>query len=130
MLIFFFGEDGVDGGEDSGAVVMGVQQAMLAGMFGQRDFGKIDGGERRAVVAVLDEFFGDFDADVLLRLLGAAADVRRQDHVFHAAQRRDELVAVGFGLDGKNVDGGAGKMLRSERGGQRVDIDHGAARRR
>ena len=53
--------------------------------------------------------------------------MRSEDYVFHAAERRDEFVAIGLGLDGKNVDGGAGKMLRSERGGEGIDIDYVAA---
>ena len=90
---------------------MDVQQAVLAGMFGQRHFGEIDGRKRGAGVAVADQFLGDFDADVLLRLFRAAADVRRQDHVFDTAQRRHELVACAFGLFRENVDGRAGQMV-------------------
>src|ERR1700733_1604443 len=103
---------------------MRVQEAMLARMLRQRDFGKIDRGWGGAVIAVFYELFGDFDADVLLGFLGAATDVGSEDYVFHASQGRDDLVPIGLRLDGKNVDGGAGNMFRLERGGESIDIDY------
>jgi hypothetical protein len=52
-----------------------VQQAVLSGIGGERDFGKIDGSERRSVVAVLEQLAGDFESDIVLGFLRAAADV-------------------------------------------------------
>jgi hypothetical protein len=54
--------------------------------------------------------------------------MRREDDVVHAAQRRQEFVLVALGLLGEDVDGRAQQLAALERLGQRLDIDHGAAR--
>ena len=81
-----------------------------------------------ADVAVLDQLAGDLRADALLRLLGGAADMRRQDDVVEALQRRDETLAVGGRLVGEHVDGRAAQMAApARRVGERVEVDHRAA---
>ena len=105
---FFTGEDGVDSGQHAGLIAMDMQKAMLAGMFGERHFGEIDGADGGAVVAVSDQLLSDLQTDILLSFFRTAADVRSEQDIVHATQRRDELVACGFWLDGKYIHSGAG----------------------
>ena len=70
------------------------------------------------------ELGGDEAADVLLRLLGRAADVRGEDDVGQPAQLGDELVAAALGLDREDVDGGAGDVPGLDVRAQRGVVDH------
>ena len=72
----FLGEDRVDLRQHTGLITMDVQQTVLAGVGGQRHFRKVDGAQRRSVVAVFEKFAGHLQADVVLRFLGAAPDGR------------------------------------------------------
>ena len=108
---------------------MDVQQAAALRMFRQAHLGEVHGRQRGAVVAVADQLAGYLDADVVLRLQCAAADVRGEDDVVQADQWRHERLAVALGLDREHVDGGAGQMAALQRLGQRLDVDHAAARR-
>src|ERR1017187_10707963 len=56
------------------------------------------------------QFPGDELAGVLLRLLGRAADVRREDDVGQAPQLGGELLAAAARLLLEHVDGSPGKM--------------------
>src|SRR5579883_95312 len=105
----FVGKHGVQSREYAWLVAVDMQQTVLAGMLGQRYLGEVDGAERRAVVAVLDELFGDFGPDVLLSLRRASPDVGGEQHIIHVAQRRDELLAR-FRLDREDVEGSASQM--------------------
>ena len=69
-----------------------------------REIHRADG---RADVGIVDQLARDLVADALLRLLGRAADMRRQDDVGQALQRRDETLGVRGRLDREDVDGGA-----------------------
>ena len=97
-------------------------------VLGQRHFGEVHGRGGRAVVAVLDQLFRHFQADIGLGFHGGAADVRREDHVVHAAQWRQEFVLVALGLDREHVNGGAQQLAAFEGFSQRINIYHGAAR--
>ena len=101
----------------------------MPGCSGSETSGKVDRAEGRAVVAVLDQLLRHLDADILLRLLRAAADVRRQQDVVHAAQRRDELVAPCSSAPSGRRRSPRRQPLRAQRLGQRVDLHHRAARR-
>lgn len=52
--------------------------------------------------------------------------MRGQDHVVQATQRAFELLVVGARLYREHVDGGADQVLVLDRGGQVVQLDHGA----
>ena len=60
---------------------MDVQQAMFAGVGGERHLGEVYGGEARAVVAVTNQLLADLDADIALCFHRAAADMGREDAV-------------------------------------------------
>ena len=89
----------------------------------QLDLGEIDRAHRRAGIAVVDQLAGHFGADAFLRLFGRTADVRRQDDVFQALQRRHEAIRIRARLDRKNVDRGATKPAFAQRVGERLEVD-------
>ena len=93
------------------------------------DVREVDRAGRRARVHELDERRAHFAADGLLRLGRGAADVRRQDDVRQALQRRREAVAVRLRLLGEDVDRRAAEVPALQRLGQRRDVDHRAAAR-
>ena len=99
----------VDRGQHAGHVVVHVQQPVRPGPCRQRECGQVHAQGRRAVGDEVAELAGDETADVLLRLLGGPADVRREDHVREAAQGRDELLAPALRLVREHVDRGAGQ---------------------
>src|SRR5690606_6508438 len=96
-------EDLVDLGQHAGDVAVDVQQAQAALVLGQGDLGEVHRRQGAAVVAVAHQLGRHLDADVLLRLKRAATDVRGQDHVVEAGQRRDEGIVVALGLDREHV---------------------------
>src|ERR1043166_5973322 len=108
---------------------MNVQQPMLSRMFGQRNLRKINSAQGRAVVAVSDQFLSDFRSDIFLRLCGAPADMRRQDHVVEIAQRRNKFLAGCFWLDRENVDSSSGHVATLQRLDQSIDVHHRSTRR-
>ncbi|KAG0769769.1 hypothetical protein G6F22_017315 [Rhizopus arrhizus] len=71
---------------------------------------------------------GHFAADVLLRFLRAAADVRGQDDVGQADQRAGQRFVRALGLGGEHVQRGAGQVTGLQGGVQGVDVHHRAAR--
>ena len=79
-------------------VFVDVQQTVLARVSRQGHFREVDRRYGRAVVAVLDQFFCHFQADVGLGFSGGTTDVRGQDHVVQATQRAFEHVVVGTRL--------------------------------
>ena len=95
----------------------------------QLDLREVDRAGGRARVHELDQRARDLAADRLLRLLGRAADVRREDDVGQALQRGVEAVGVRLRLFGIDVDGGAGEVAAAERLGERRDDHHRAAAR-
>jgi len=110
------------------SVAVNVQQAVQTGVLGEGDLRKVDGAEGRAVVAVLDQLAGDFEADALLRFFGGTADVGREQHVIELAQRREELFGRALRLFWEYIDRGAAQVAAPQRSGKGFDIDHRAAR--
>ena len=94
----------------------------------QRHFREVHGRERRTVVGIFAQLTRYFQADILLRFLGRAADVRRQDHVVEFAQRRGKRIAVGRWLRREDVDARARQVLTLQRIRQGRDIDNRTAR--
>ena len=104
------GEDAVDRREHAGHVAVQVDEPVRAGPRGRDRPGRLT---LSAVVPsddVVAQLAGDEPADVLLRLLGRPADVRREDDVGQPAQLGDELVAARLRLDREHVDGRAGDV--------------------
>ena len=122
-----FRKDLVDLHHHARDVLVDVQQTVLARVSRQGHFREVDRRYRGTVVAVLDQFFRDFQADVGLGFSGGAADVRGQDHVVQATQRAFEDVIVGARLHREHVDGSADQVLVLDRVGQGIQLDHGAA---
>ena len=65
-------------------------------------------------------------ADGLLRLLGRAADVGREDDVGQAPQLGLEPVAAVLGLDREDIDGRATQMARQDVLPERPEVHHEA----
>ncbi len=74
------------------------------------------------------ELAGHEPADLLLRLLGRAADVRGEDDVVETAQRRLERVALRLRLDREHVHRRTGDVAGLDVLAQRLGVDHHAAR--
>ncbi|RMO18330.1 hypothetical protein ALQ47_05251 [Pseudomonas cichorii] len=106
---------------------MDVQQAVLARVSRQCHFREVDRGNRSTVVAVLDQFFRDFQTDVGLGFGSGTTDVRSQDHVVQATQRAFEDVVVGARLHREHVDGRADQVLVLDRVCQGIQFDHSTA---
>src|SRR3546814_20490808 len=70
----------------------------------------------------------DLAADIFLRLLGAAANVRGKNDVAHTDQGAGQGFVDAFRFSGEDVQCCARQMPRSQRRMQRIDIDHCAAR--
>src|ERR1039457_7204992 len=117
-----FGEYRVDGGQYAGLVTVDVQHAVLARILRQGNFREVDGAHGGSVVAVLDQLAGHLNADILLRLHGAAAHVRGEQHVVHTAQRGEELLRAAGGLVGEDVDRGPGQVAGSQSRRQSLDL--------
>ena len=122
------GEALVDAGQHARHVAVDVQDPAQPWVSRQRDLGEVDGRQRGTVVAVADELGGHLATDAFLSLARGAADVRREQHVLEADERRLEVALVALGLDREHVDGCAQDVLRFQGRSQRVDVDHGAAR--
>ncbi|CAI8428808.1 MAG: Uncharacterised protein [Halieaceae bacterium] len=101
---------------------------MLTVISWQRHLGKVDSRYSRAVVAVMAEFFGDFDADIFLSFLGRPSNMRRKETLVQTSQRRDELVIVRARLDWKYINGCTTNVPRFQSLSKRVKIDHIPAR--
>jgi hypothetical protein len=101
---FVRGEDLVELREHPGNIFVNVDEAVGVSDFRKLDMGKIHAVQGAAVARVVDDSFRDEGADILLRFFGAAGDVRREDNLVHALQRRGEFFAVGLGLAGKDVE--------------------------
>src|SRR3546814_7533245 len=70
----------------------------------------------------------DLAADIFLRLLGAAANVRGKNDVAHTDQGAGQGFVDAFRFSGEDVQCCARQMPRSQRRMQRIDLDHCAAR--
>ena len=124
------GQDAVDRGQHARHVAVHVDQPVRAAAAAA---GRRGGRLTLSVVAPSAtnsrELVGHERADVGLRLLGRAADVRGEDDVGQPAQLGDELVAAALGLDREHVDRGAGDVARLEVLAQRGVVDDEAAAR-
>ena len=87
------------------------------------DRGKVDGVGDRAAQQIVRHLLGDLQRDVLLRLGGRGAEMRRAHHVGMPEQR-----VLGGRLLGEYVEGRAGDMAGIERSAQRHLVDQPAAR--
>ena len=85
--------------------------------------GKVDGVGDRAAQQVVRHLLGDLQRDVLLRLGGGGAEMRRAHHVGMAEQR-----IRGRRLLGEHVEGRARDVAGIERRAQRRLVDQPAAR--
>src|SRR5450830_264077 len=101
------GEGPVDRGEDPWRVVVQVREAVAAGVLVESKVRQVDAQRGRTGVHVVAELAGDELADVALRFLGRAADVRGEDHVRQTTQLRVEVVATTLRLDREDVHGRA-----------------------
>ncbi len=70
------GKGFVDLGQHTRLVFVDMQQARAAFMLWQRHFREIHRRQGRAVITVFHQFTGDFKADILLRFLSRATDMR------------------------------------------------------
>ena len=100
---------------------------MRAAARGQRDLRQVHAERGGPGGHVVGQLARDELADVLLGLLGRAADVRGEDDVRQPAQLGDELVALALGLLGEHVDGGAGDVPGLDVAAQRRVVHHEAA---
>src|SRR3954464_14738302 len=107
---------------------MDVQQSLLPWMGRKRDFWKIDGAERRAIVAVANELARDLYTNVTLRFGRAAADMRRQQDIVPAPEGRTELFGRARRFGREHVERRAGDVAGGQRGIERVDVDDLSAR--
>ena len=87
------------------------------------DVGEVDGVGDGALEQVVGHLLGHLQGDVLLRLAGGGAQVRRADDVGETEQR-----AVLGRLHLEHVEGGAADMAGLEGRGQRALVDQAAAR--
>src|ERR1700735_598634 len=88
------GEHLGDGREHAGDVAVQVDQAIRARSGRQPDPRQVDAERCRAGGDIVVQLPGDELADVLLRLLGRAADVRGEDDVRQVPQLRGEFLAA------------------------------------
>src|SRR6266550_1665345 len=86
------GEDAVDGGHDARDVAVDEDQPMRVRRLRQRDTRQVDAHRGGALYDEVAELAGHEASDVLLGLLGRAADVRGQDDVRQSAQLAEEVV--------------------------------------
>ena len=96
----------------------GLQPRRLLG----GDRGKVDGVGDGAAQQVIGHLLGDLQRDVLLRLVGGGAEMRRAHHVRMAEQR-----VGGGGLLGEDVERRAGHVAGVERRAQRRLVHQAAA---
>ena len=94
----------------------------------QRHFGEIHRRQRGTIVAVADQLGRHLAADAFLGLARGTTDVRREQHVGKANERRLELALVALRFHRKHVDGRPQNVLRFQRRCQRIDIHHRATR--
>ncbi len=80
--------------EHARQIALDLDETRAVGRAGNCTWGKLTAPIVGAAVAVVDELARDFAADALLRLLGRAADMRRQNDVLQALQRRNEPLGV------------------------------------
>ena len=88
-----------------------------------------DGGERRAVVAVAQQLRRHLAPDAGLGLLGASADVRRQQRAVDADERRRERRLARGRLLGEDVHRRPGEVSADQRTTQGLEIHDLPARR-
>ncbi len=81
-----------------------------------------------AIVGIANQLGGNIQGNILLRFARAAANVRRQNHVVHAAQFRYEFLVGAGRFERKYVDGRATQMVALQRGGEVRNIDHFSTR--
>ena len=102
-----------------------AQQAILH--LRQIHLREVDRRGRGAVLPEARQLLGHVHRDRFLRLLGAAADVRREDDVAQSGERRAEALTVLGRLFGKHVGRGAREMAAAQRRRERLEIHHLAA---
>src|SRR6266550_1842918 len=122
------GEDAVDGGHDARDVAVDEDQPMRVRRLRQRDTRQVDAHRGGALYDEVAELAGHEASDVLLGLLGRAADVRGQDDVRQSAQLADELVAALLRLHREHVDRRTGDVARLDVRAQRRVVDDEAPR--
>ena len=88
-----------------------------------RDRGEVHRVGDGAAQQIVGHLLGDLQRDVLLRLGGGRAEMRRADHVGQAEQR-----AFRRRLGLEHVEGGAGDVAGLQRLGERRLVDQPAAR--
>ena len=96
-----------------------AQQAILH--LRQIHLREVDRRGRGAVLPETRQLLGHIHRDGLLRLLGAAADVRREDDVAQSGERRAEALTVLGGLFGEHVGRGAREMAAAQCRRERLD---------
>jgi hypothetical protein len=117
-------EDGVNLTKDTGSV--GVDEddtdvVLLSGGEGTKgDLGHVDSTKSVTLVDVTDEVVSDLNTDGTLGLLGGSSNVGREDQVLEGTdvvspgvELGVEVVSVGSGLRGKDVDGSTGELSRA-----------------
>ena len=113
-----FGELAGEGAEVLGEPDEGSQPHRLLG----RDRRHVEGVGDRAVDQIVRHLLGDLERDVLLRLGGGGAEMRRADDV-REAEERARLGRLGD----EDVDAGAGDLAGLDRRGERLLVDQAAA---
>ena len=91
--------------------------------FFRRDRGEVDGIRDRAAQQIIRHLVGDLQRDILLRLAGGGAEMRRADHVRMTEQR-----VLVRGLGREHVEGRAGDLSGIKRCAQSRLVDQAAAR--
>src|SRR5260221_5629981 len=98
------GEHLVEPAEHARQVALHLDEARAAGALRQLNLPEVDRADGPADVGQIDQLARDLGADALLRLLGRAADMRRQDDVVEPLQRRAERLGVPARLDPGDVE--------------------------
>ena len=107
---------------------MHVQNANLsASHIGKINLWKIHAGRCAALGPESSQFFGHIHRDRLLRLLGAAANVRCKNHIGQARERCGETRAIFCGFLWKNINRRAANMATFQGRSQRNKVNHFAA---
>ena len=69
------------------------------------------------------ELAGHETPDILLSFFGAAAHVRREDHIGQALELGDERLVLAFGLAREHIDGRAGDVAALDMSAERRMVD-------
>ena len=104
-----------------------MHEARPGRLNGQRHLGEIHRPQRAASVGIIGELGRHLLADARLRLLRAATDMRRQNHIIDALQRRGEDIAIARRLLRKHIDSGTGDPPFTQRHGQGIEVHNRAA---